>query len=421
MALGETTQLGVRFLDDVIDVNVYPKNRIEEIVKGNRKVGLGLMGWADMLFQLGIPYDSPQAVALGRSVMRFVREEAWKASMELARERGAFPNYEGSVWATGHPVFQAPAPMRNALVTCIAPTGTISILAGCSAGIEPLFSLAFVRQILGGETMIEAHPYFQEVAEREKFATPDLLERIAKEGTCRKIPEIPARWREIFASAHDVSPEAHLRMQAAFQESTDNGVSKTVNFPAEASTEDVRRVYELAIELGVKGVTVYRDQSRPVQPMALQPSSSGPAVHRPVPDQAKGARYRYPTNLGHAYITITDDERGPREVFTNLGKCGSDISALGEAISRIASTALGYGVPPEEIARQLLDITSQPVPHDGGWVKSLPDAIGQAILRHVGRSPSDVRRRGGNLCPDCGAPLRFEEGCLKCVCGYSKC
>jgi ribonucleoside-diphosphate reductase alpha chain len=419
-ALADTVALGVRFLDDVIDVNLYPKARIEEIVRGNRKVGLGLMGWADLLFRLGVPYDAPQAAALARTLMRFVREEAWKASLQLARERGPFPNYEGSAWTAAHPYFSAPAPMRNAMVTCIAPTGTISILAGCSAGIEPLFSLAFVRQILGGERLMEAHPYFQETAEREKFASPELLERVAKEGSCRGIEEVPARWREIFASAHDVSPEAHLRMQAAFQEFTDNGVSKTVNFRAEATPDEVRRVYELAIELGVKGVTVYRDQSRPVQPMALAPAAA-PGAQRPVPDAARGARYRYPTNLGNAYIAITDDEKGPREVFTNLGKCGSDISALAEAISRLASTALGYGVPVEEIARQLLDITSQPVPHEDGWVKSLPDAVGQALLRHVGRSPAAIRRRGGNLCPDCGAPLRFEEGCLRCECGYSKC
>jgi len=418
--LGETVALGVRFLDDVIEVNAYPKPRIEEIVRGNRKVGLGVMGWADMLYRLGVPYDSPAAAALGRTVMRFVREEAWKASTDLARERGPFPNYGGSAWASGHPTFSAPAPMRNALVTSVAPTGTISILAGCSAGIEPLFSLAFVRQILDGERLVEAHPYFQEVAEREKFAAPGLLDRLAREGSCRGIEEIPARWREVFASAHDVSPEAHLRMQAAFQEFTDNGVSKTVNFPASAAPEDVRRVYELAIELGVKGITVYRDRSRPVQPMSLEPSRA-PEDPRPVPDEARGTRYRYPTNLGNAYITITDDDRGPREIFTALGKCGSDIGALGEALSRLASTALGRGVPPEEIARQLLDITSQPVPHDGGWVKSLPDAIGQALLRHLGRSPDEVRRRSGELCPDCGAPLRFEEGCLKCSCGFTRC
>ncbi len=422
--LGETIALAVRFLDDVIDVNAYPRPRIEEVVKGNRKIGLGVMGWADMLYRLGLRYDSEPALALARTVMRFVREESWKASMDLARERGPFPNYPGSAWASGHPAFSAPAPMRNAMVTTVAPTGTLSILAGCSAGIEPLFSLAFVRQILNGERLLEVHPYFQEVAEREKFASPALVDRLIREGSCRAIEEVPAHWREIFACAHDVAPEWHVRMQAAFQEFTDNAVSKTVNLPEEASPDDVRRVFDLAIDLGVKGVTVYRDRSRQGQPMALQaPGPPEPRAKRPVPDDATGVRYRYPTNLGNAYITITDDGTGPREVFTNLGKCGSDISALAEAISRVISTALAYGVPADELARQLAGITSQPVPNRDGWVKSLPDAIGQAILRHVGRAAEPGPRPTGALCPDCGSPLRFEEGCPggKCACGYSRC
>jgi ribonucleoside-diphosphate reductase alpha chain len=270
-ALGETAALAVRFLDDVIDVNAYPKPQIEEVVKGNRKIGLGVMGWADMLFRLGVPYESEQAAALGRTVMKFVRDEAWKASQDLARERGPFPRWTESAWARGgHPYFSAGAPMRNAMVTTVAPTGTISILAGCTPGVEPLYSLAFVRQILNGEKLPEVHPYFQEVAEREKFASPALTERLLKDGSCRGAAEVPARWREVFVCAHDISPEGHLRMQAAFQEFTDNAVSKTVNFRADATTEDVRRVFELAIEGNVKGVTVYRDGSRRSQPMALR-------------------------------------------------------------------------------------------------------------------------------------------------------
>ncbi|HEV3029301.1 MAG TPA: adenosylcobalamin-dependent ribonucleoside-diphosphate reductase, partial [Planctomycetota bacterium] len=275
-ALAETAALAVRFLDDVIDVNTYPKPQVEDVVRGNRKIGLGVMGWADMLFRLGVPYDSEQALALGRTLMRFIRDEAWKASQDLARERGPFPNWASSAWASGtHPTFSAAAPMRNALVTSVAPTGTISILAGCSAGIEPLYSLAFVRQILNGEKLPEVHPYFQEVAEREKFASAELTERLVREGSCRGIAEVPARWREIFACAHDVSPEGHLRMQAAFQEFTDNAVSKTVNFRSEATPEDVRRVFDLAIENDVKGVTVYRDGSRKTQPMALRVDPAG--------------------------------------------------------------------------------------------------------------------------------------------------
>ncbi|HXX94033.1 MAG TPA: adenosylcobalamin-dependent ribonucleoside-diphosphate reductase, partial [Planctomycetota bacterium] len=362
-ALSDTIALAVRFLDDVIDINRYPRPQIEEIVKGNRKIGLGVMGWADMLFQLGVRYDSEGAVALARTLMRFIKDEAWKASMELARQRGPFPNYAGSAWTQSHEYFRAPAPVRHAKVTTVAPTGTLSILAGCSAGIEPLFSLVFERRILNGERMLEVHPYFREIAEREAFASEALFEKLLRTGTCRADEEVPAWWRDVFACAHDVLPEWHMRMQAAFQESVDSGVSKTVNFPHSATPEDVRRVFELGMDLGVKGVTVYRDQSRPTQPMALKESpEAAPGVRRPVPDEAGGSRYRYPTNLGNAYITITDDPRGPREVFTNLGKCGSDVSSLAEALSRVISTSLGYGVPPEEVARQLLDITSQPVP-----------------------------------------------------------
>jgi ribonucleoside-diphosphate reductase alpha chain len=426
-ALAETIHLAVRFLDDVIDVNAYPKPRIEEIVRANRKIGLGVMGWADMLFLLGVRYDSEPAVALARTVMRFVKEEAWKASIDLARERGPFPNYPDSAWASGHPYFQAPAPVRHAMVTTVAPTGTISILAGCSPGIEPLYSLAFVRQVLNGERLLEVHPYFREIAEREGFASPELFERLLAEGTCRTSPEVPAPWREVFACAHDVAPEWHVRMQAAFQEFTDNGVSKTVNLPRDARPEDVRRVYEMAVELGLKGITVYRDGSRSEQPMALTPSATSSRAGEarparwPVPREAPAARHRDPTHPGHVHVTITPDEHGPREGLTGPGTCGRDVAALAEALGRVISSSLAHGVPPEEIARQLLDITSQPVPLEGGWVKSLPDAVGRALLRHLGKAPESAARDAGASCPECGFPLRFEEACVRCSCGYGRC
>ncbi len=279
-ALGKTVALVVRFLDDSIDVNVHPAPQTEKIVSGNRRIGLGIMGWADLLFQLGVRYDSGEALKMAGNVMRFIREESWKASADLARERGPFPNYPLSAWTRKHPYFSFPHPLRNATVTTVAPTGTVSILAGCSAGIEPLFSLAFVRRVLDGERLLEIHPHFREVAEREGFASSALYERLLHEGSCRAIPEIPPRWREIFACAHDVSPEGHVRMQAAFQEHVDSGVSKTVNLPHEASVEDVRRVFNLADELGLRGLTVYRDRSRQGQPMALErarcPDCGGP-------------------------------------------------------------------------------------------------------------------------------------------------
>ena len=280
--LRKTVNLSVRFLDNVIDVNRYPKPQIEEIVKGNRKIGLGVMGWADLLYSKGIPYDSEEAVSLGREVMKFIREEGWNASMELAGERGAFPNFDKSIFATEaeHPYFPqkwkearektgAPVPVRNATVTTIAPTGTISIIAGASGGIEPLYSLVFERNVLNGEKLQEIHPQFLDVAKREGFHSDEIFRRVSREGTCRGINEIPQNWKEVFACAHDVLPENHMRMQAAFQEHCDNAVSKTVNFAENATVEDVARVYELAAELGVKGVTVYRNGSRKNQPMAL--------------------------------------------------------------------------------------------------------------------------------------------------------
>jgi ribonucleoside-diphosphate reductase alpha chain len=278
--LADATALAVRFLDDVIDATSYPKPQIEEVVKTNRKIGLGVMGWADLLFRLGIPYDAPEALSLGRAVMRFVRDEAWRASADLARSRGPFPAWRESAWSGGrHPYFAGPGPMRNAMATTVAPTGTISILAGCSPGIEPLYSVAFTRQILDGDKLPEVHAYFRETAEREGFASPELFEAAAAAGSVRRLEGVPAAWRDVFACAHDVSPEVHLRMQAAFQESTDNAVSKTVNLPAGASPDDVRRAFELAIDLGVKGVTVYRDGSRATQPMAL----TGSGATRDVP------------------------------------------------------------------------------------------------------------------------------------------
>jgi ribonucleoside-diphosphate reductase alpha chain len=453
--LARQVALGVRFLDDVIDINAYPHPPIDFLVKSNRKVGLGVMGWADLLFRLEVPYDAPEAVALAERVMGFVKEEAWKASMALAQERGPFPNFEGSLFTAGnvdHPYFadawkqacrreNRRVPIRNATVTTIAPTGTLSIVAGTTGGIEPAFSLAFHRQILDGESLLEVHPEFKRTAEARGFYTDDLLQKVAAAGTVRALPEVPERWRRVFVSARDVSSEAHLRMQAAFQRFTDNAVSKTVNFAPDATEEDVRRVYDLAVSLGVKGVTVYRDGCRAGQPMALTattratvPAGAPAPAKRPVPDEAPGVRYRIPTNLGDAYVTITEDEHGAREIFTNLGKSGSDIQALSEALSRVISTSLGYGVPLEAIAKQLLNITSQPVFHKDGVVKSLPDGIGQAMLRHLtrGQDPGgelesrvrDVGGLTGALCPECGTPLVFEEGCSggKCRgCGYANC
>ena len=260
--LRKTVRLAVHFLDNVIDMSRFPLEKIEEMVDRNRKIGLGIMGWADMLIQLEIPYDSDKAFRLAEKVMKFVNDTAKEKSTELAEERGIFPNYPGSVYDK-----KGGSKMRNATVTTIAPTGTISIISGCSSGVEPLFAISFVRKNLldEGDELLDVNPYFEKVAKQEGFYSEDLMRRIAKKGTIAHFEEIPEKWRKIFVTAHDISPEQHIKMQAAFQKYTDNAVSKTVNFPHEATPDDVRQVYMLAYKLGCKGVTIYRDRSRDLQ------------------------------------------------------------------------------------------------------------------------------------------------------------
>ena len=257
--LGKTVRSAVHFLDNVIDANRYPLREIEEITKANRKIGLGVMGFADMLIKLGIPYDSEEALRLAEKLMRFISEEAREKSVELAEERGSFPNFERSIWKDRY------GAMRNATVTTIAPTGSITIIAGCSSGIEPIFALSFIRKVLGGRKLFEIHPLFELMAKERGFYSARLLEEIAKTGSLRGVEGVPEDLRRIFVTALDIPPEWHVRMQAAFQKYTDNAVSKTVNLPPEATVEEVERVYELAWKLRCKGVTVFRYGSKPEQ------------------------------------------------------------------------------------------------------------------------------------------------------------
>src|SRR5271157_521716 len=257
--LREAVREGVHFLDNVVDANVYPLPEIDSITRANRKIGLGVMGWADLLLQLGIPYDSEEALALGGKLMAFVQDEAHQKSIELGLARGSFPNYAGSTWEG-----QVPA-MRNATVTTVAPTGTISIIAGCSSGIEPIFAIAFMRNVLNGTRLFETHPLFERVAKEQGFYSGALLEQIARSGSSKSIPEVPEDIQRLFATAFEIAPEWHVRMQAAFQEHCDNAVSKTINLPTEATVEDVRAAYRLAWTLGCKGITVFRNGSKPEQ------------------------------------------------------------------------------------------------------------------------------------------------------------
>jgi ribonucleoside-diphosphate reductase alpha chain len=258
--LRSIVRTGVRFLDNAIDVNRFPMEEIEQITKSNRKIGLGVMGFADLLILLGIRYDTKEAEELGTKIMSFIQSEARKTSEEMADARGAFPNFEGSI-------FDKPGakPLRNATLTTIAPTGTISIIANCSSGIEPLYSIAYFRRTLESEKLVVTNPYFEEIAEERGFYREDLMSEIAERSTIQNMDEIPEDVRRLFATAHDISPEWHIRIMAAFQKHTDNAVSKTVNFPREASQEDIREGFLLAHRLGCKGVTVYREGSRPGQ------------------------------------------------------------------------------------------------------------------------------------------------------------
>jgi len=257
--LRETVRNAVHFLDNVIDANRYPLKEIEAITRANRKIGLGVMGFADMLIKLGIRYDSEEALQLAERLMKFIDEEAHKKSMEIAEERGSFPNFEKSIWKDKYKA------MRNATVTTIAPTGSISIIAGCSSGIEPIFAISFIRNVLGGTRLFETNPLFELVAKERSFYSAKLLEEIAKTGSVQKIDEVPEDVKRLFVTALDIAPEWHVKMQAAFQKYTDNAVSKTVNMPTEATIEDVKRVYELAWKLKCKGITVFRYGSKPEQ------------------------------------------------------------------------------------------------------------------------------------------------------------
>ncbi|MHC1586640.1 MAG: vitamin B12-dependent ribonucleotide reductase [Candidatus Hecatellaceae archaeon] len=289
--LRETIRLAVQFLDNVIDVNKYPLPEIERMTKANRKIGLGVMGWADALLKLWIPYNSEEALKLAEKLMAFITQTAREKSVELGEERGAFPNFEVSIWPS-----RGFHTLRNATVTTIAPTGTISIVAGVSSGIEPLFAVSFVRNVLEGVKMLEVNQAFEEVARRRGFYSRDLMLQIAKTGSIQSLPDVPQDVKEVFVTALDIEPEWHVRMQAAFQKHTDNAVSKTVNLRQEATVEDVRKVFLLAWKLKCKGITVYRYGSRKEQVLTIRPLELTPIPEEPLTAEAEYAG-GCPTNL----------------------------------------------------------------------------------------------------------------------------
>jgi ribonucleoside-diphosphate reductase alpha chain len=427
--LREIVWRSVRFLDNVIDMSEYPLPEIEKMARGNRKIGLGVMGFADMLFQLGVPYDSEQALDVAEKVMAFIREEAREASVALGRERGVFPNLEKSVFKG-----RQESLFRNATTTTIAPTGTLSIIAECSSGIEPLFALSFVRRVMDNDELVETNPYFERVARERGFYSQEFMEGIARKGSIRHMDGIPKDVREVFVTAHDVTPEWHVRMQAAFQKHTDNAVSKTVNLPRDATVEDVLKVYNLAYELGCKGVTIYRDGSKENQVLSVEDQGRDIKPLMPDvkdrPETLDGFTTKVVTGMGNLYVTVTEFEGKPFEVFATIGKSGKSTTAKTEAIGRLVSLALRSGVPVDKVVEQLRGICGEhPVFSKDGLVLSIPDAISRVLDRRYlrdkkagkGGHKHENSLRGGT-CPECGQTISFEEGCMTChFCGFTKC
>jgi ribonucleoside-diphosphate reductase alpha chain len=461
--LKKVVHTAVHFLDNIIDMNRYPIPEIEENTKANRKIGLGVMGFADMLFMLGIPYNSEEGISIARKIMKTIQDSSKDKSHELAKLRGAFPNFKNSTLKDGRL-------LRNATTTTIAPTGTISIICGASSGIEPLFALSFERNVMDNDRLVEVHPYFTKIMQDKGIYSEQLMWQIASKGTVSNIEIIPAEIKQIFVTAHDITPEYHLRMQAAFQGYTDNAVSKTVNFPKEATREDVAKVFGLAYKTGCKGVTIYRDQSRQSQVLSIRHdekkandkdsgsssaekpdvpassisnSASAKVTPRQRPDVTMGITEKVKIGCGNLYITVNYDENGICEVFTNLGRAGG-CPSQSEATSRLVSMALRSGIDVEVMVEQLKGIRCHSTLRhkEGLKVLSCPDAIGRVLEKVIKikngeksimpkletqDNPAQEKKnsqkviKNGN-CPDCGSTVSHESGCLVCRnCGFSKC
>lgn len=471
--LREVVHKAVHFLDNVIDVNNYPLPEIDKMTRGTRKIGLGVMGWADLLLRLGIPYDSGEAERLAEEVMGFIDFESKQKSEEIAKVKGVFPMYDKSIYAeTGRK-------MRNATTTTIAPTGTLSIIAGVSSGIEPLFAISYIKYVMDGTELVEVNPHFKKAAEEGGFYSDELMRTIAQKGSLHDVTQVPEEVREVFVTSHDISPEWHVKMQAAFQHHTDNAVSKTVNLRNEATLEDVAEVFQLAYRTGCKGVTIYRDGSRDLQvlnigsvkgkdetPRNTHMSPKEEACEecavaceyrsnitpRPRPEITTGFTEKVKIGCGNLYVTVNYDENGICEVFTNTGRAGG-CPSQSEATSRLVSIALRSGIDEKAIVEQLKGIRCpSTIRQKGLKVLSCPDAIGrliekvmnhrngngeafkasteiasQAIPRPTARTFEPDAKKGGvdeknGLCPECGSTVEHEGGCMVCRnCGYSKC
>jgi ribonucleoside-diphosphate reductase alpha chain len=418
--LRQSIRSAVHFLDNVVEMNIYPLRQIETMSRKTRKIGLGVMGFADMLVRLEVAYNSKAAVRRAEQVMAFVLREARKVSSELAKKRGNFPAFEGSIFDNPKTPY-----MRNATTTTIAPTGTISIIAGCSSGVEPIFAVAYERRVLDGETLFEIHPLFEQMAKQSGFYSKKLAEEIVQTGSIQHIEGIPEKIKRLFVTAHEIGPEWHVRIQAAFQKYTDNGVSKTVNFSQDATPEDIEKVFRLAYESGCKGVTIYRYGSRGRQVLNIgkgEERKGNAIVPRTRPVLTRGATERINTGCGKLYVTINEDDKGICEVFAQMGKTGGCASSQIEAAGRLISLALRSGVSVEAILKQITGIRCpSPIWQNGTMILSCPDAISHVIRHYTNIDTPDMPTLMGT-CPDCGGTLEHEGGCLMCrSCGFSKC
>ena len=455
----EVIPAAVRFLDNVIDLNTYPVPECKAAAEGNRKIGLGVMGFADCLFKLRVPYDSDEALALAGQIMKTLQDRSHDASQMLAKEKGCFPNWKGSIWE------KRGIPMRNACTTTVAPTGSVSIIAGCSAGIEPLYSVVFQRRVLNDQTLMEVNGTFESVARERGFHSDELMEEIYRRGSLRDLSEIPRDIQRVFVTAHDIEPAWHVKMQAAFQEYCDASISKTINLPHQASAEDVRAAFLLAFDLGCKGITVYRDGCRSGQPMATigpegndTASADADIVARPMslPDTMPAMRIRQATPFGNMHIKVVMDAQTgrEREVFAQLGKGGDLANSDLEAICRLLSLYLRIHGSFEDAIGQLKGIGSSfSIPTKDGRIASLADGLARGMEKYLeakevpalrvavlgsqgGNSPEGPtigkRAAPANATPSgvrgfrikctCGADLVFAEGCVSCSsCGYAEC
>jgi ribonucleoside-diphosphate reductase alpha chain len=471
---------GTRFLDDVLDMNEYPIEQVRITTRAIRRIGLGIMGFADSLLQMGIGYNTKAGTDMAEKVMKFIQQESDNASVELARVRGVFPAFKGSI-------YDKPGEIRprNGARTTIAPTGTTAMLADCSSGCEPLFALTYSKNTIEGKRMFNTSRYFEKALKDRGLYSEDLLERIQdNRGSIQDMPELPEDLRGTFVVAGDITPSEHINMQAAFQKFVDNAISKTINFNNEATVQDVRDAYWQVYETGCKGITIYRDGSREKQILETKKEGSYydqlagkklakgdaaipgvPVEMKPRPAVLSGQTYKVLTPVGTAYISINEDQEGNIfEVFINLGRAGSDITADAEAIGRLMS--LAFRIPSfyssDRIAQNVADqLTGIGGSGSAGFgpqrVRSLADAVARVLREHENQKAGSMRTAVASneadapaaqpvavaaapvavasmsttsssanladMCPDCGnASLRFIEGCQKCeICGFSKC